>query len=164
MAKGKTSERITVASFMSDRMVTIDSQSSVADAAKEMVDNKISSVVVTKAGKIVGIATERDIVKAAARDVPLDGVTIGSLMSAPLASIANNASVEELAEAMIKNRVRHLVVKDPDSDDPDDIVGIASVTDVARYIRQKLALKVDDEILMQAVYPTEEEGEKLFWQ
>ena len=157
MTKPTSSERITVENFMNNRLVTIDSDSSVADAAQTMVENKTSSILVTKNDKIVGIATEIDIVKIAAKGVPLDGVTIGSLMSSPLASIPKQSSVEELAESMIKKRVRHLAVSDND-----EIVGIASVSDIARYLKQKLTSK-EAESLLEAISPTDEERERLFW-
>lgn len=163
--KQSSSQRITVENFMNDRMVMLDYQKSVADAARTMVENTVSSVVVTRDDEAVGIATERDVVKIAAKDVPLDGVTIGSLMSRPIVSISRAASVEEAAESMVKNRVRHLVVREsPDKGVGEgEIVGIMSASDIARYLKQKLVSREAESRLMEAIYPTETEGERLFW-
>jgi CBS domain-containing protein len=163
MTSSKHGEGKTVESVMSKRLITIDLHNSVADAAKIMVDNKISSVLVTRNGGIIGIATERDIVQAAARNIPLDGITIGSLMSKPLVSIPINAKIEELAAAMVKNRIRHLLVTDSNGK---DIVGITSVTDIARYLKQSPETRQAGsliEAIYPGEYPTEGEVEKLFW-
>lgn len=152
----------TIESFMNSRMVTTSAKGSVADAAKVMVERNVSSVAVTDSnGKIIGILTERDIVKIAAQDnVSLDGITAGSLMSSPLISADKNTTVEAAAQTMIKNKVRHLLIEDADSR---EIIGIASTTDLARYLRQRLASGGAESTLLEAIYPSEAEGEKLFW-
>lgn len=59
-----------VADYMSARMVALDSKSRVLDIVKTMSDRNVSSVAITQNGKIVGILTERDVVKIVADEIP----------------------------------------------------------------------------------------------
>jgi CBS domain-containing protein len=124
--------------YMNTRMVRRDSKASVLEVAKAMVDWNISSVAITddeESKKVVGILTERDIVKSIAKGVPPDGITAGSLMSSPILSIRNDQPIEEAALLMIRNKVRHLLVEDPTRQ---RVIGIITTTDLARYLKQRM--------------------------
>src|ERR671924_805826 len=124
--------------YMNTRMVRRDSKASVLEVAKVMVDWNISSVAITddeESKKVVGILTERDIVKSIAKGVPPDGITAGSLMSSPILSIRNDQPIEEAALLMIRNKVRHLLVEDPARQ---RVIGIITTTDLARYLKQRM--------------------------
>jgi signal-transduction protein with cAMP-binding, CBS, and nucleotidyltransferase domain len=127
-----------VEDYMNTRMVRRDSKASVLEVAKAMVDWNISSVAITddeESKKVVGILTERDIVKSIAKGVPPDGITAGSLMSSPILSIRNDQPIEEAALLMIRNKVRHLLVEDPARQ---RVIGIITTTDLARYLKQRM--------------------------
>lgn len=142
-----------VGDYVNTRMVTCDSKASVRDVAGTMAERNVSSVAITitipitttteaptgsggiEKKKVVGILTERDLVRGMAKGVPPDGVTAGSLMSSPLLSIGSDATVEEAARLMIGRKVRHLLVEDPASH---EVTGIISTTDLARYLKQKM--------------------------
>jgi CBS domain-containing protein len=125
-----------VEDYMTVRMVTMQSNNSVLDIAKEMAKQKTSSVAITGEGNtIVGILTERDVVKAIANGVPPDGITAGSLMSSPVVSIKRGSAVEEAARLMLQKKVRHLLVLGVNST---QVLGIVTATDLARYLQQRL--------------------------
>jgi CBS domain-containing protein len=143
-----------VEEYATTRMATIGSKRSVLDAATTMVERKISSVVITDdKNKIIGILTENDIVKIAANKVPLEAITAGSLMSAPLVSISKNSPIEQAARIMVQNGVRHLFVEDPDGH---EIVGIITGTDLARYLKHRLTARETESMLLEAIYPSED--------
>lgn len=127
----------TVADYMSKKMLTMDNRSGLLDVAKKMVEANVSSIAITndKSG-IIGILTERDIVKAIAKSVPLNGVTAGSLMSQPIMSVEKCSSVEDAARVMIQRRVRHLLVQDALNS---AFIGIITATDLAKYLKENLA-------------------------
>ncbi|HKZ62086.1 MAG TPA: CBS domain-containing protein [Nitrososphaera sp.] len=150
-----------VEEYASTRMVSVDSKKSVLDAATTMIGRNISSVTITDdKNKLIGILTENDIVKLAANRVSLEAITAGSLMSTSLVSISKNSSIEQAAHIMAQKRVRHLLVEDPDDR---EIVGIITTTDMARYLKQRLASRETESILLEAMYPSEEAGEGAFW-
>ncbi len=105
-----------VEDYMNAKMVTRDSKASMLELAKVMVDWNISSVAITDEEnnkKVVGILTERDIVKSIAKGVQPDGITADSLMSSHILSIRMDQPIEKAALLMIRNKVRHLLVEDP---------------------------------------------------
>lgn len=131
---------------MNTKMVMRDSKASVFELAKVMVDWGVSSVAITDEEdqnnnkKVIGILTERDIVKSIAKGAPPDGgggsITAGSIMSSPILSIRKGQPIEEAALLMIRNKVRHLLVEDPDARNV--VIGIISTTDLARYLKKRM--------------------------
>src|SRR5215204_5845758 len=138
-----------VEDYMNARMVMRDSKASVLELAKVMVEWTVSSVAITDEEnnkKVVGILTERDIVKSIAKGVPPDDITAGSLMSSSILSIRKDQPIEEAALLMIRNKVRHLLVEDPSSHN--GVIGIITTTDLARYLQKRMkptaALREDE--------------------
>ncbi|HEX6280980.1 MAG TPA: CBS domain-containing protein [Nitrososphaera sp.] len=124
---------------MNTKMVMRDSKASILELAKVMVDWGVSSVAITDEDqnnkKVIGILTERDIVKSIAKGVPPDGITAGSLMSSPILSIRKGQPIEEAALLMIRNKVRHLLVEEPARN---IVIGIITTTDLARYLKKRM--------------------------
>ncbi len=104
--------KVVVAEYTSKGMVTHDSKSRVSDVVKTMSDRNVSSVAITENGRIVGILTERDVVKMVARQIAPE-TPAASLMRSSLVSIPGNSSLEKAAGLMAKNRVRHLYKTKP---------------------------------------------------
>jgi predicted transcriptional regulator len=138
-----------VEDYMNARMIMRDSKASVLELAKVMVEWSVSSVAITDEEnnkKVVGILTERDIVKSIAKGVPPDSITAGSLMSSSILSIRKDQPIEEAALLMIRKKVRHLLVEDPSSHN--GVIGIITTTDLARYLQKRMkrtaALREDE--------------------
>jgi predicted transcriptional regulator len=128
-----------VQDYMNARMVMRDSKASVLELAKVMVDWNVSSIAIAdeeQNNKVIGILTERDIVKSIAKGASPDSITAGSLMSSPILSIRKDQPIEEAALIMIRNKVRHLLVEDPDARNV--VIGIISTTDLARYLKKRM--------------------------
>jgi signal-transduction protein with cAMP-binding, CBS, and nucleotidyltransferase domain len=124
-----------VEEYMTLTTVTMNFKSSVLDIAKKMLAENISSIAITDdEEEIIGILTERDIVKIIANELPPGGISAMSLMSFPPVKVKKKAPIEEAAKIMAGKKIRHLIVEDTYGS---DIVGIITVTDFVRYIRQK---------------------------
>lgn len=137
----------TVADYMSTRMVTTSAKDSVLGIARKMADRDISSIAITDdKDRIAGILTERDVVRAIARGMPPDGIIASSLMSHPVITIEKGASVEDAARVMAQKKLRHLLVEDGVSQ---EILGIITITDLARYLKKNLA---DEELAASEVW------------
>jgi CBS domain-containing protein len=140
----------TVEDYMSTKLVICDLQSSIFELAKVMVDSNVSSVAIIeeKGGEgeeqvqddkrvVVGILTERDIIRGIAKGGRLDNITVGSMMStSPILSVRKGQPIEEAALLMIRNKVRHLLVED--SDNNNSTTGIITTTDLARYLQKRM--------------------------
>ena len=135
-----------VQDYMNARMVMRDSKATVSELAKVMVDWNVSSVAITDEEdnnkKVIGILTERDIIKSIAKGVSPDGITAGSLMSSPILSIRKDQPIEEAALMMTRNKVRHLLVEDSTNiaahSEGGRIIGMITTTDLARYLKTKM--------------------------
>lgn len=151
--------RVRIEEIMSKGLVTLSSDSTAFDAAKEMSTKVISSIIMIDSGKTVGIVTERDLVKqVCAKDLLSSKTPLTAIMSSPLITINKNLLVEEAARIMIKNRVRHLAVEEANDH---HIVGLVSSTDLTRFLMDKLELGSDTSSLLKALYWEEEPLEEV---
>jgi CBS domain-containing protein len=139
-----------VQDYMNAKMVMRDSKASLLELAKAMVDSNVSSVAITDEEennndnkKVIGIFTERDIVRSIAKGASPNAITAGSLISSPIISVRKDQPIEEAALIMIRNKVRHLLVEDSSPSPPSArnegvIIGIITATDLARYLKKRM--------------------------
>jgi CBS domain-containing protein len=97
---------------MIENVVTTNPNITVKDAIKTLNEKHVGSIVVTDDNeKCVGIFTERDAIRIIANEVPLD-TTIDQVMTKNVATIGEEASLEEASRLVISHRIRHLPVVD----------------------------------------------------
>lgn len=129
----------TARDIMSKKVITMESSSSAADIAKLMAKNKVSSVVITKDEKPFGMVTERDMVsKVVAQNKKPSEIKTVELMSSPIVVVSPLTPADEVAEKMILNKIRCVVVanaKEP--------LGIITVTDFVKHLHSMLASDED---------------------
>lgn len=104
--------------------------STVDAAVSEMNRQRVGSIVVKNANKVVGIFTERDVltrIVAAGRDPK--ATTVIEVMTADFLSITQDTSVEDAMQMMTDKRVRHLPVFDGEQ-----LLGLISIGDVTRWL------------------------------
>jgi len=79
-----------------------------------------------------GIVTERDLVRRVmAQKKPLE-TKVSEIMSTPLITIEENASLKDAARKMVKNKIRRLPVKKKN-----ELVGIIATSDFVRHLSKK---------------------------
>ncbi len=90
-------------------------------------------VVVDEAGSVVGIVSERDVVRRLnERGAELLTAPVEQIMTAPVVTCEPGEAVDRLAETMTERRIRHMPVVDDGR-----LVGIISIGDVVKSrIRQ----------------------------
>ncbi len=71
--KFKKAVAATAGDVMSKDIVTIEADDSVEDAATVMTRKKLKRLPVMRGGKLVGMITEKDIVRLISRDIPVEG-------------------------------------------------------------------------------------------
>ncbi len=108
----------------------IDADASVLDAVRRMVEHNVGSLLVTDGGKVVGIFTERDYLRRAARGAAgTDAETrVREIMSAPLVVATLETPVEECMAIMTDRRIRHLPIVDQG-----EVVAMVSIGDLVRF-------------------------------
>ncbi len=130
-----TEEPAIVEDYMTKTTVTMNFKNSITNVAKKMLTENISSIPITDdADEIIGILTERDVLKILANELPPSDISAMSLMSFPAVTVKNKALIEEAAKIMTTKKLRHLIVEDTYSK---DVVGLITASDLARYLKQK---------------------------
>jgi len=136
-----------VRDYMTTRTVTLNQNYSILEVAKRMVERNISSIAITdEKNRILGILTERDIVRAVAQGISPSLVVAQTLMTNPVISVSQDATIEEASRIMVQKKIRHLIVTNSQNQ---EVLGIITATDFARYLRHNL---VDEEILASEVW------------
>jgi CBS domain-containing protein len=111
----------------------IKSDALIQEAAKQLTDRRIGSLLVEKNGQVIGILTETDIVrKAVAKGLDLKKEKVELILSKPVITVEVSRSPEDAHDLMAENRVRHLVVTDAGK-----IVGIVSVRDLLVFFKRQ---------------------------
>ncbi len=107
-------------------VVSIAEDATVLDASKVMNEHRIGALVVTRDDKVVGIFTERDVLNrvVAMQKIPAS-VTVGDVMTAPVAVCSPDTSRAECRTVMRGKRIRHLPVVEDDA-----LIGMISIGDL----------------------------------
>ncbi|NLR96147.1 CBS domain-containing protein [Rhizobium sp. P38BS-XIX] len=121
-------------------VVTTGGNTTVAEAAKILNENRIGAIVVVgPGGKISGIFTERDVVNAVAKqgneclDKP-----IASMMTSKVHRCKEDTTTDELMETMTTRRFRHVPVEEKGK-----LSGIISIGDVVKWRIREIELEAE---------------------
>ncbi len=92
-------------------VIVADSSATVSEAAKTMAHANVGSIIVKDSGKVLGIFTERDLLRrvVACRKDP-SSVLLREVMSSPVKSCRLGDEVQDCADMLTKLRIRHLAV------------------------------------------------------
>ncbi len=116
-----------VRNIMTNDIVSVEATANVSEALSLMVEKDIGSVAVTREGKMVGIVTERDVLRKCCPVTQCTVMAVGDIMSSPLITIGVDAAIGEAADLMAQKKIRRLLVtKDG------EIQGIITERDVMR--------------------------------
>jgi len=116
----------TVELFMRDTIAMIDPAMSLRDAAERLQAAEVGLVVVRADDAVVGVISERDIVRCVALGLDLDATTVATVESEDLKWATEGSSVDVVAEEMMENYLRHMLI----ADDAGQLVGVLSLRDV----------------------------------
>lgn len=101
-----------------------------AEAARSLAQKKIGALIVQDHdGKLAGIISERDVVRAVAdRGAAALGEPVSRYMTRAVATCAECDSVDTIMESMTRGRFRHM----PVLDEQDRLCGLISIGDVVK--------------------------------
>jgi CBS domain-containing protein len=117
-----------VSEFMSRDLLTVDETTPLVEAVREMNARRVGAVLVLDGERLVGVFTERDVLRAVAEGLSDDAI-VGSWMTRGPETIEPDQPGEHAAVLMIHGGFRHLpVVADG------KVVGILSIHDLMRGV------------------------------
>ncbi|MCU1656919.1 MAG: Inosine-5-monophosphate dehydrogenase [Pseudonocardiales bacterium] len=107
-------------------VVTIPPGSGMRGLLAELAAHGIGALIVADGGTVVGIVSERDIVRALnERGAAILDSSVDDIMTSTVLACRPDDSVDSVATTMTENRVRHMPVIDDDR-----LIGIVSIGDV----------------------------------
>jgi CBS domain-containing protein len=117
---------------------TIHPAATIADAADSLAGSEIGALVVTiAAGDVVGIISERDLVRGMRHHgAPVLTMTVADLMTRRVETCTSQDSVTQLMRRMTTGRFRHMPVVDGGR-----LAGLVSIGDVVKNRIQEVELE-----------------------
>lgn len=113
---------------------TVREYKTIRTAIRKLVKNRIGALPVkNRAGEIVGIISERDIVRRLNSDeFNFFSTTVNSVMTKSVISCSVNARATELMEIMTSNKIRHVPIIEEKR-----LLGMVSIGDVVSRLLEK---------------------------
>jgi CBS domain-containing protein len=115
-----------VSEIMTAAAVTDRADDTLAEAARRMWEQQTGSLLVMDGEELLGIITERDVLKAVATGTALEEVPISEVMTKDVVTAHPGTSLREAAAVMTEKWIRHLPVVERGQ-----VVGILSQRDLA---------------------------------
>ncbi len=119
-----------ILSVKGPRIVSVGPEATVQNAAAVMNEHRIGCLVVMADGRIVGMFSERDVLRRVVgerRDPVL--TRVADVMTPEVTCCTPETSVDEARQAMKDRRIRHLPVVDGDS----RLIGLVSIGDLNAF-------------------------------
>lgn len=119
-------------------VVTVSPETDVLDAVRKMNQHRIGALVVLDAGAVVGMFTERDVLRlvGALRDVAQ--LRVGDVMTSNVTTAKPATDLEEISEIMRSRRIRHIPVVNTG-----ELVGMVSMGDINAWSVQHAARQLE---------------------
>lgn len=122
---------LSAGSIARGKLVDVDENSFVLDAAKRMIEENRGSVTVTRRGERVGILTERDILKkVVGRGRDPKSTKVKDVMLSPPVTIDQGRPLKEAIELMNRKGVRRMLTTQDGR-----IVGVFTLRDIVKHVR-----------------------------
>jgi CBS domain-containing protein len=125
-----------VRDIMIKDLLTISENETALKAAQVMTEKGVSSLIVLANDQPIGIVTERDFIKKICiKELKVSSVRVRDMMSRIRTSASPDTPIDVAVQRMVNNRIRRLPIIDNGK-----VVGIITVTDLAKHLRTILLL------------------------
>lgn len=113
----------TIADIMRPELIEVAPEDTLGEVAERMTAVNVGAVIVKDYGRLIGILTERDMLKAMAERVHTSEARVRQWMTEDPITAGVDMDVEEAAQLMLANGFRHL----PVVDDNGQVTGVVSL-------------------------------------
>lgn len=145
------SQDMKIRDVMSKDVITALPGDSVFDAAQRMAEARVSCLVVVDGGRVLGILTERDVLKAVAGpQADFRRITVAQTMSSPVQSVTASLSVLAAGRIMQARQIRRLPVIEGKQ-----LLGVVTQTDITRGLIMLTPLRSIGDVMTREVISIE---------
>jgi CBS domain-containing protein len=116
-----------VSDAMSRELNRTGPETTIVEAASLMSQRRVGSTLVCRGDRLVGIFTERDILRAVSHDASAMGDSLEHWMTRKPLTVAPDTDLDEALRIMVEGHFRHLPVQEEGQ-----LVGMLSMRDVSR--------------------------------
>jgi CBS domain-containing protein len=124
---------VLVSGVMSTRVVSVEPDATVAEAIARMMDSHVGAVAVCEGARLVGIFTERDVLRLAAEGGEFRDLKVEDVMTRQPVVAAPELRIVEAAQIMGERRIRHLPVVEGEN-----LLGMIGIRDVLRTLVERV--------------------------
>jgi CBS domain-containing protein len=129
-----------VLDVMSLRLVRVAPDDAIREAISRMLEAEVGSVAVCDGTRLVGIFTERDVLRLAGEGERMEERKVGDVMTTRLVTISPDDDIIAAARLMGERKVRHLPVVQGDN-----VLGMIGIRDVVAVLAERLWRMHDEE-------------------
>jgi CBS domain-containing protein len=122
-----------ISEIMTKAAVTDSADDTIAEACEKMRHAQTSSILIMDGERLVGIFTERDVVKLVARDLDPKETRLKDVMTSDLVTIGPFTTLKEAANIMATKWIRHLPILEGSK-----VVGMISQRDLTGVLAEAL--------------------------
>lgn len=122
-----------IGGVMRVQLVTARPDQTAAEAIRTMLDAGVGSVLVVEGPELVGIFTERDVLRLSGAGASFGTVLLRDVMTPSPLSVASDVSILDAAQMMGERNLRHLPVVEGGN-----LVGVVSIRDVLGFLAERL--------------------------
>jgi CBS domain-containing protein len=117
-----------IGDLMTRDVLTVAPEDTLGEAAAKMTERGVGAVVVSDFGRMIGILSERDIMRAVADRIHSSEARVREWMTADPITATPDTTIEDAGRTMLEHGFRHLPVVEGER-----AIGIVSLRDLAEH-------------------------------
>jgi CBS domain-containing protein len=130
---------VSIGGAMSTRVVSVKPEETVEVAIARMLEENVGAIVVCEGPRLVGIFTERDVLRLAGLGRDFHELRIGDVMTRSLVTVTPDVGIADAARLMGERKIRHLPVVEGEN-----LHGIVGMRDVMGALIDRVWTRQDE--------------------
>jgi CBS domain-containing protein len=131
---------VPIGDVMRLRVVSVRPDETVQIAVARMLEENVGSIAVCEEGRLVGIFTERDVLRLAGEGSGFPDLRLDTVMTRNVATVSPDVDIVEAAQLMAERQIRHLPVLQDGN-----LLGIVGIRDVLSTLLERLWRSRDED-------------------